>query len=236
MVHPTAGADAVRLATYNIHGCVGSDARFDPHRVVNVLRALDADVVALQEVESTRFGGEDVLAFLADQTGCTAVAGPTMKRRDADYGNALLTRLPVQRVERVDLSVAGCEPRGLIDARLGDAAQPLRVFATHLGLRAAERRTQAERLLARLERAPLPRTALLADVNEWWPWCNALRRLSRHFSVDHAPASFPARLPLLALDRILLRGHDGRPRGGCDRSRTARQASDHLPVWVDARW
>jgi endonuclease/exonuclease/phosphatase family metal-dependent hydrolase len=226
----------VRLATWNIHGCVGAGARFDPHRTAEVLRALDADVVALQEVEANRFGGEDVLAFLAARTGTTPIAGPTMKRRDADYGNALLTRLPVHRVERIDLSVQGLEPRGLIDAELGDSARPLRVLATHLGLRAAERDLQTGRMLACLARNAAPRTALMGDFNAWWPWSRSLRALHGRFAGCVAPRSFPARLPLLRLDRIWLLDHDGVTDSGSLRSAAARNASDHLPVWLDIRW
>jgi endonuclease/exonuclease/phosphatase family metal-dependent hydrolase len=226
----------VRFVTWNIHGCVGADARFDPQRIAGVLQRLDAEVVALQEVEASRFGGEDVLAFLAARTGTTAIAGPTMRRRDADYGNALLTRLPVQRVDRLDLSVPGAEPRGLIDVRLGDETHALRVLTTHLGLRAAERQVQTDRLLAQLARDTLPRVALLGDFNAWWPWSRTLRAVDRRFPLSIAPRTFPARMPLFRLDRIWLLGHDGPVQGGCLRDAHARQASDHLPVWLDARW
>ena len=41
----------ITLATYNIHACVGIDRRFDPERIVQVMKELDVDVAALQEVE-----------------------------------------------------------------------------------------------------------------------------------------------------------------------------------------
>ncbi|MEX0959429.1 MAG: endonuclease/exonuclease/phosphatase family protein [Burkholderiales bacterium] len=226
----------MRFATYNIHGCVGTDARFDPHRIAKTLQALDADVIALQEVEASRFGGDDVLAFLASRTGMTALAGMTLKRGDADYGNALLTRLPVDAMERIDLSVKGCEPRGLIDVRLRHRDGPVQVLATHLGLRAAERRAQLDLLLAQLGRDPAPSTVLLGDFNEWWPWSNTLRRLRARFPYCHAPPTFPTRFPLLCLDRIWLSAGDRPQRVGRERGRTARKASDHLPVWIELDW
>ena len=228
--------ERVRFASYNIHGCVGPGARFDPHRIVDVLKTIDADVVALQEVEASRFGGENVLNFLAGETSMTPVAGMTLKRSNADYGNALLTRLPVAAIERVDLSVSGREPRGLIDARLVAGDVQIRVMATHLGLRKQERRKQVGRLLAHLDHEPLRRTVLLGDFNEWWPWSGSLRRLGNRFSKSHAPASFPARFPLLCLDRIWICGDDGAVSAGRILGPGARQASDHLPVWLEAQW
>ena len=43
-------ASTIRVATYNIHKCRGLDRRISPHRIAAVIRELDADVVALQEV------------------------------------------------------------------------------------------------------------------------------------------------------------------------------------------
>ena len=45
------------LVTYNIHACVGTDGRFEPARIAGVLRELDADVVALQEVDHHHVDG-----------------------------------------------------------------------------------------------------------------------------------------------------------------------------------
>ena len=78
----------MRLATYNIHACIGADGRYDPDRVVRVLLELNADVVALQEVEQHAVGDMDLLQFLAAKTGYQAVAGPTLLRDTRDYGNA----------------------------------------------------------------------------------------------------------------------------------------------------
>jgi len=106
------------LATYNIHACVGGDGRFQPDRTVEVLREMSADLVALQEVEQRDVAGEGLLEFLADALDMEAIAGPTLLRGTRHYGNALLTRLPVLAVERVDLSVPRREPRGALDVEL----------------------------------------------------------------------------------------------------------------------
>src|SRR4029078_10803662 len=81
---------SIRIASYNIHGCVGGDGRFDPGRVARVIGELDADVVACKEVESRRMG-VNTLRLLARETGYDAIAGPTVRGPQGDYGNGLLT-------------------------------------------------------------------------------------------------------------------------------------------------
>ncbi len=151
-------------------------------------------------------------------------------RDDGHYGNAVLTRLPLRDVGRIDLSVPGSEPRGALDLRIdaGDAAP--RIVATHLGLRPGERRTQMRRLLALIgDRSALP-LVLMGDLNEWFLWGRPLRWLRRHFGRSPQPATFPACCPVFALDRIWVE-----PRGRLREVRVhasplARRASDHLPL------
>ena len=218
----------LRVATYNIHSGVGTDGRCDPARIAAVINELSADVVALQEVES-RHGDLDTLAFLAQRTGMRAVPGPTMLRDEGDYGNALLTRAGLLEVRHVDLSFPGREPRGAIDAVLQFGQATLRVLATHLGLRPAERRQQIETLLGGLDEPRLP-TVLMGDLNEWFLWGRPLRRLHAHFGETPAPATFPAGRPLFALDRLWVKPLRCLARLAAHRSPLARVASDHLPL------
>lgn len=226
----TADADAAPLvvATWNVHGFVGRDGAHDPGRTLRVLQELDADVVALQEVVSP--DGEDPLDAIARRLGVEPVRGPTLERRAGLYGNAILTRLPVRRVRRIDLSVPGREPRGALDCILDAGLAPLRVLATHLGLRARERRLQAVRLAAEIERPAPPALVLLGDLNEWRRFRDPLAPLRALLGPSKRPRTFPAWRPALPLDRIwarppgLLRDVAAHP------SRLARDASDHLPV------
>lgn len=221
----------VTAASYNIHIGLGRDGRLAPERIASVVQELKADIIALQEV---RLGAKrfDMPAYLRKATGYQVLAGPTIiDPVRGDYGNALLTRQRVKSFCRIDLSVDGCEPRGAIDVTLDCGEETLRVVATHLGLRPAERREQVTRLLNVLAEAPaaLP-TILLGDLNEWFLWGRPLRWLHRHFEQTPAPATFPSGFPVFALDRIWVKPRHLLRRLFVHASPLAREASDHLPV------
>lgn len=220
----------VGVATYNVHGFVGLDGVRDPERTTRVLEELDADVVGLQEVLYPP--GHEVLGRMAKRLGVEVVLGPTLEHDAGPYGNALLTRLPVRRVHRLDLSVAGREPRGAIDCVLDAHGVPLRVLATHLGLRARERRSQVHRLAAALQRPGPAFVLMLGDMNEWRRRTGALARL---VGPSARPRSFPTWRPTLALDRIWARPSVLLHRVAVHRSHLALQASDHLPVRGELR-
>jgi len=220
----------ITLATYNIHACVGADGHFDPQRTADVVRELDADVVALQEVEHRGIDGNDLLDFLAAAVDLTAIPGPILLRETGEYGNALLTRLPVRAVNRIDLSQPHREPRGALDVTLACGKRRMQVVATHLGLRPGERRRQIRRLLALFESAHTDLSVLLGDLNEWLLWGRPQRWLHRHFSASAHPRPYPARFPLFALDRIWARPAGFLKHVEPHGSPLARLASDHLPL------
>lgn len=228
----------VRAVTYNIHRCVGTDGERDSERVAEVLGELEPDIVALQEVDTsldprTRLGQ---LHVLAAQTGLEPVVGPTIEREGGFYGNAILTRFPVESERRVDLSVPGFEPRGALDVDLAVGERNVRVVATHLGLAARERRTQIGRLLSWLYQHPRGRAALvMGDFNEWFRLSRNLRRLNTYLGYQPRRPSFPATRPLLSLDRIWAVPKGVLVDGGVQDGELARLASDHLPVWASLR-
>lgn len=222
----------LRLANYNIHAGVGSDGRFRPRRLAEVLRRLEADVIGLQEVVSVGPDGCALLDELAEACGMQAIAGSTMLRGDADYGNALLTRLPWHNVRRLELEKTGYEPRGALSLQLGEDDHSLTIAVTHLGLHARERHAQIEQLLQWLPQPPAP-VVLLGDLNEWLPWSRNLRRLQQRFGLNAAIPTYPARFPLFALDRILASPAALLHSPGRDNTPLSRCASDHLPLFAD---
>ena len=217
------------VATYNIHSAVGTDGRFDPRRVAGVLREIGADVVALQEVPLGDTRRENVLTVLQQATGYHAVEGPALDLPHRRYGNAVLSRYPVLATRTIDLSFGSREPRGALDADIDVDGNPLRIVATHLGLRPAERCDQIARLLQVFDTDRMP-VILMGDVNEWFVWGRCLRRLVTHFEAVPAVRTFPSRWPVFALDRIWISPRHRLLRINVHATPLARKASDHLPL------
>ena len=225
----------IKLATWNLHRCIGHDGVMSPERCAAVLKEIDADVVALQEVESRPGHALDALAYLARETGSRAIPGATLVTGDNHYGNALLTRLPVGEVRRHDLSVHRREPRAALDVDFELERCRLQLVATHLGLRPAERREQVRRLLPLFDSERRAPVVLAGDLNEWFLWGRPLRMLHRIFADTPPRRTWPAHAPLFALDRVWVRPRECLYELAAHRSATARAASDHLPLTAQIR-
>lgn len=218
----------IKLASYNIHGGIGADGHFNPVRILGVLRELQADVIALQEVESGVEGGE-MLTYLAEETGMHPVAGPTLWRDTGHYGNAFLVRWPVLDEHRLDLSFHAREPRGALSITIACPAR-LQIVTTHLGLWPTERRYQVRCLLNLFDVDRVMPAILMGDINEWLLWGQPLRWLHAYFTETPAPPTFPSRFPLFSLDRIWVRPRRALMDVAVHVSELARRASDHLPI------
>jgi endonuclease/exonuclease/phosphatase family metal-dependent hydrolase len=222
-----------RVATYNVHKCVGLDRRRDPARTAAVIRELEADIVGLQEVYH-RFDGTHQSAqmdFLAKETGYEAVPGPTIKLPNGQYGNVLLTRWPVIKKREIDLCFTCREPRGALETILAVHRHKVRVIVTHLGLARAERRHQIAQMIEYLGEETLAQlTVLVGDLNEWLPVSRGLHQIHRRLGRSPGLMSFPSWWPLLALDRIWVRPKEAIKTMRVHSTKLSRRASDHLPV------
>ncbi|WP_431302786.1 endonuclease/exonuclease/phosphatase family protein [Sediminicoccus sp. BL-A-41-H5] len=221
------------VASYNIHKCVGVDNRFDPGRIAAVIAELEADVLALQEVDR-RFGQRTGLlnaAALERRTGLTMLHVSDTPGGHGWHGNAILVR-QARLVRLRRLHLPGAEARGALVAELQLPAGRVRVVAAHLGLLRRHRAMQAEALLEAIRGGnPMP-TLLMGDLNEWRPGIpSSLVPLESLFGpLDPGEPSFPSRLPFLALDRILAHPRDMLAGVEAHASPLARLASDHLPL------
>ncbi|MFC0409624.1 endonuclease/exonuclease/phosphatase family protein [Roseomonas elaeocarpi] len=227
------GGQALRVGSYNVHKCVGRDGRFDPQRVAAVIGEMKADLVAVQEADR-RFGRRYGLLdaeTLHREAGLQLLRVSELPDGHGWHGNAILLRegTPV-RLRR--LALPGAEPRGAVIAELDLPVGRLRVVAAHFGLLRNCRMRQGSAILRAIAEGESMPTLMMGDLNEWRPGRrSALRSLEPFFGpMAEAPASFPARMPVLALDRIL-----GWPNGLVQGVRAhdtplARLASDHLPL------
>ncbi|MFZ4984051.1 MAG: endonuclease/exonuclease/phosphatase family protein [Blastocatellia bacterium] len=241
-----AGIDRLRVATYNVHKCRGLDRRVSPERIVGVLREIDADVIALQEVVCVqgREDQHDQAHFIARQLGMNFRLGENRLLQGAAYGNVVISRYPITFSHNHDISIAGREQRGClrVDVDL-HGKDLLHVYNVHLGTSYFERRQQARQLLSEeilINGGHVGPRLLLGDFNEWTQGL-ASRLLARHFECADLrlhlgrTRTYPGILPVLHLDHIYFDNDLTLEGGSLHRSPTALIASDHLPIVADFR-
>jgi len=226
----------MRVVTWNVHGCVGSRQSFDPHAITRVLQRLRPEILALQEVDarSERALGFDSFAHFTDHGGGYAVEARTITGDDGDYGHMVISRWPIRLQTVHDVSHAVHEPRKVIEAYIEREGRALRVLAAHFGLKVRERRAQIRALSEIIRRDDETPTVLLGDFNQVRRRGGLHKALAPEFGCASAPATFPAKRPILALDRIWVR-----PSHLIETTwafKEAREASDHLPLVADLNW
>lgn len=239
---PTAGPPAmrpsqiasatVRVMTWNIHGGIGPDGRFDLARVVATIARHDPDVVAIQEVDSRRRlpGDPPPFAFLKESIGHHGIEAKSITTADGDYGQMLISKWPFENTLIHDFTMPGREPRRAIETEVWTDRGRLRVIASHFGLNFSERREQARRIVEIARKHPAT-TVMLGDFNDW-AWPSSLRRaLQKELPARTRHASFPSWCPVMRLDRIYCWPPRALARSFTDRK--ARTCSDHLPVIAD---
>jgi endonuclease/exonuclease/phosphatase family metal-dependent hydrolase len=227
-------AGSIRIATWNIRGGVGLGGRFDLQRIVDVLTRGNADIIALQEVDSRRAPGErqHPFMFLRRALGEHAVEAKSIISADGEYGQILISRYPLSGIHIHDLSVPEREPRRAIEADVATPFGPLRVIATHLGLSFRERRGQTKKLVELAESAAHT-TVMVGDFNDWIWRGSVQNAIFRALPARTWHRTFPSWLPLIRLDRVYCRPVVAFMHSFTDRA--AWSASDHLPVFADIR-
>lgn len=236
--------DLLRVASYNVHKCVGTDRRRNPERIMAVLGEIDADIIALQEADR-RFGAREAAVpprLIADYGWQIVAFADTAPGRAAPggaasigwHGNALLVRRDAHIIASGIIPLPTLEPRGAVYADIQWRNFTLRVVGMHLDLSGIRRRQQARTIIAAAENRPENCAAILmGDLNDWSPYGGVIADFDRHFRLPPPARSFHARRPVAALDRIMTSRCLHISRSGAHHSILAAQASDHLPVWAD---
>ncbi|GAA4328600.1 endonuclease/exonuclease/phosphatase family protein [Pigmentiphaga soli] len=214
----------LKILTVNTHkGFTFFNRKFILHELRDAVRGVGADIVFLQEVLGThdrhaaRFSNWPQMSqyeFLADSIWSDYAYGRNAVYPDGHHGNALLSKFPILRFENRDASIRGPERRGLLHCVLKAPAPYAEIHAicVHLGLAEAHRRQQLDMLCKMVHELPADAPLVIAgDFNDWRRRANdILQRCAGLREVFVAAngrfaRTFPARWPLLALDRIYVR-------------------------------
>ena len=232
----------IRVVSYNIHKCKGLDRRTSPERIASIIRELNADAVALQEILDVREGRPEfdqarrITAALGSYQQCF---GENRMLYGGRYGNMTLSRFPVEVCQNYDLTWRHRERRGCLRTDLllpGNTL--LHLFNVHLGTSFVERRHQARMLLGNQVLSHTqwagPRI-VVGDFNEWTRGM-ASRLLGEAFQAAKPKTflwhgrTYPGIFPVLHLDHFYYDQNLALRSFQVHRSRKALAASDHLPL------
>lgn len=244
-----APVETLRVLTVNVHkGFSPLNRRYVLPELREAVRSHHADVVFLQEVlgshsrHAERYPGWSPLPqyeFLADSLWPMFAYGRNAVYPHGEHGNALLSKFPILQHRNLDVSVGDGEERGLLHSVLQlPGAREVHTVCVHLGLDEKQRNQQLKLLCQLLDSLPPEAPVVVAgDFNDWrqradrqLAACGLFEVFSQAFG---APArSFPARWPLLRLDRIYLRNARARAPEVMGRKPWS-HLSDHLPLCVE---
>jgi endonuclease/exonuclease/phosphatase family metal-dependent hydrolase len=238
----------VRIATYNIHSCVGVDGRCSPARIAAVIVEMNPDIACLQEVDVSlaRTGAIDQAAEIARILAMQFHFNATIDEVSGRYGDAILSKAPFGLVAAGSFPPVPRplprEPRGAIWIESATVGGTWQIINTHLGLGHGERRLQARSLVRdwivpALARGPMvlcgdfnsrPSSRVHAIIGE------PLRDVFLQTGTKHPP-TFPTRWPFLNLDTLYVSPGVRVESAECWRSPLAKMASDHFPVVAEIR-
>jgi len=235
----------LRVATYNVHGCVGMDRQRSESRIAEVIASMSADIVGLQELDHTRprSAGVDQAGLIARQLGWQYFFHPAMRQNDEQYGDAIISRYPLELKRAAELPGVGpwyCrEKRIALWAEAETPLGPVQIINTHFGLGRGERALAAQLLIGpewlgsiSLE-APL---VLLGDFNSvrrshaYRLLAAKLRDVRTLVAGGGAFRTYPTAFPSLAVDHIFVNNALQPTSLKVHRDAPARLASDHFPL------
>lgn len=244
------GDDTLRIMTYNIRNCLGTDGRLSPARIARVIAQYDPDVVALQEIDvrRPRSGDVDQVHEIANDLAMDFHFYPAIEEVGELYGDAILSRCPMRLVHAgllPGLPGLPLEPRGALWVEIEVHGRKLQLLNTHLGLLPRERLRQVDALMGPhwLEHPQWRDPAVLCGDLNAMPRSRAYRRLAERFHDvqlcldDHRPRrTFLSRYPLGRIDHIFIGSGIEVTKIEVPRTELVRKASDHLPLVAELRF
>lgn len=227
----------LKVATYNIRKAVGLDQRRNPQRILAVLNEIDADIIALQEVDR-RFGARATALpreMIEGETPWMPVPLEFRPKAIGWHGNSIFVRRGVEIRHAGPLPMPSLEPRGAVMAELCVNGRAVRVIGVHLDLSGLWRRRQIKSLLSTIDHLPHMPTILMGDFNQWSDRGALSEFAFHHHRIVQTPKSYHSARPVARLDRIIISHDCDVVDAGCHMSDLSRQASDHLPIWASLR-
>lgn len=238
----------LRVMTYNVHSCVGSDGKFSTYRIADVIARYEPDIVALQELDSglARTNHAHQAEEIAGHLDMDFHFHPSLEIRNGRYGNAVLSRYPLRLVQAGALPspwwFRPFERRGALWAAVKIHDREIQIINTHFGHHWRERILQAEALLGvewAAHSSCAPPLILCGDLNTL-PVSSVYRRFRRFLSdaqlsiTGKKPGrTYPSRCPIARIDHIFSSREVAVLDTDVPRTALTRAASDHLPLIAD---
>ncbi len=242
---PSPRRGQLTLLTYNVHGCVGMDGQLSPERIARVIAQSGADVVCLQEVDvgRDRSGNRDQAHAIAEYLEMSHRFHPAWQVNEEQFGNAVLSRLPMQLVKATGLHhhKADRSRRSALWVELDTGlASKIQLINTHLSIYPLEQRTQAAELVDDWVRpaAESGPVVVCGDFNarpksRTWKTLGTALRDVESFDARPTRSTYFSPFPMSRLDHMFVSAGIEVVDTRVIDSRIARVASDHLPLLAE---
>ncbi len=236
------------VTSYNIHkGMSPLNRRVITHGLARALQELSPDILCLQEVQGQNLKRATAYQEYPDGShhewfgeflGLKRSYGKNMQYPHGHHGNAVLSHYPLDPKHNVNITVSRLEKRGVLHCEIAPMGsdKTIVVLNAHLNLLHKDRIKQyqaiADYITTQIDDSqPL---ILAGDFNDWRLLSSshlAELGLTEVFEATQGicPKTFPARLPVLRLDRIYVR-HLTVERAWVHTGEPWSHLSDHLPI------
>ncbi len=231
---PNIGPKLMRVASYNIHKSVGFDRRRNPLRILETINDINADVIALQEVDRRLGERETTLSktLIREHTDFEPAPISDKLKSIGWHGNTILVRRGTPIITTAKLELPTLEPRGAILIEFDWQGQMVRMISGHFGLTPKYRQKQLQAISDKLKSLPELPTILLGDFNEWRSQ-KGFEALPVNYKLHTPGKTYPAIRPIVPLDRIATSHSIKVTKASVFKQGRSMIASDHLPVWAD---